>query len=464
MGIASLSSDYFEITYNVPPIFDFISPSINSKFHLVAQKEKLGILEFLPQEDENEIPEFKTTYLPVKKKIHTGSCKSKKFEVLMDGKIIPDTLFSYDHTKINHHFGIIKLENDLILYNESDPNGTFHQSGLYKVGQTKWFLPPSANKLTPYKNALLEMNESQAPHPIYSIYSMYGRKLAENVTSKDGDKFFFLISQVLNQKIDSAALASGFTPFTYKIQSNKKWGLAHICMDTFKIIQPTKYISIRSTGLPKSLVLSKPASFDWYGLDPKANKLELITNKNPLYIASNNSISLNSKDAAFSAHFNEGLFFYNYLIANKGEVYSLEHLQPAHTSAFVKPYPNYIHSINPHDAHLLYSYKFKPIKTVKFDSVSIVKNNYMLLYNTQVPSKNITSGGGEIFVKKILAVYKDQKPLKSITKYSEVYFYRDWFIAKEEVRWKLITLDVGNESVQKFTTLMEVFGTINTLK
>ena len=475
VGIASLTTDYFQITYEVPTLFDFISPSLNNDFHLVYNNGKLGVLYFLPQESENQITEFKTVYTPAKHKLFCAGLKGNPQPLFADGNTFTVMKKTQRYTSSDFssemYFGIEQDSNDYIIYNEYAKDGTISNSGLYRISQNAWYIQPEKNYIKVYPKALLETQFKTTSSPItYSVYSKKGRPLTTNISNFESRNFFYLTSTILDVEMDTLAPLTGYDSETYKFRSLGEWGVIHIKEDKFQIVLPPEYVNIKRMGYKKSLVLTKKQSFDWYGIQyapDKETSTSLVRNQAPLILYENNALKENSKASIVEAiRFNES-YIYNFHVNStpKAEVYS-EHMElPKLTGEKVLPCSEFIWVIDSksNTPNRLYNWNLKPIETKPFDSV-IVDNDIVLLVDTHQSKKLNTPTGEKVLSYQIKEGFYKRKPIKSIKKYDEMYYQSKFLIARDNTEWIIIDPTHTKKIDGKFTTLFEASSLIHSLK
>ncbi len=444
MGIASLSTDYFQIEYPIPPLFDFISPSLYTDYHMVYNDNKLGTLHFLALADENEIPMFKTEYTGAKKSITSHANQNISQPLLIDYSPLSKTKSSQnqEYLETNHLFGIEKISDDLLLYNEYDKEKEIHASGLYRVSQENWYISPNQNLLKSFPNAILDFKITADGKPSYSVYSRNGGGLALNIVDKNSSKFLFLTCQVLEMEIDSMTCIPEYDTNIFKIRVNGKWGLIEIQNENFKILLAPTYKRITHLGEKKSLVLTKEHSFDWFGVNYSiSNSLpQLITDQNPLIIYEHNSFTKAQNATIGTAQYIHELYIYNNPNTKESLIYDTKENLPVLITNYTKAYPTFLHTVtyfHTKPRHSILNYNLKIQKITNFDSIHI-QGNLTLFLRKDMPKETFTPSNITIKNYQIGSALINNKRIKGVQKYGEIYFHNSLFIAKDASKWIII--------------------------
>ncbi|MFT4753135.1 MAG: hypothetical protein ACI9GM_000660 [Salibacteraceae bacterium] len=474
MGLATLSKDYFQISYIIPPLFDFISPSLANDFHLIFNENQLGILTFIPQENKNKIPDFNTFFIEGSQQLMSKGSSSNPLPILADNsdfKITKnDVVFSNTDFVCSSHFGIEMVSSDLILYNEYSENGSIRHSGLFKTSQSSWYIKPNANYLKLYKRGILETKFSSKNTPVsHSIYSLAGRSLSTAITDINSKEFFYLSAVLSGTPIDSMAQISSFGPFYYKYKSMEKWGLIHFEKANWEILSPATYLRIDQLGYKKSLILTSSSAFDWYGLNYQNTKNqtpEWIRNQNPLLLFANNAMYSSNEQDHFiaSAVFLENLYIYS--SPETSEVYKAGIKTPQLTGIKTEAF-NYFISLsswqNNTVTHSLFKPNLKLVKTHMFDSLFLNNETLFLLKKSQSLAL-LTPNGATINIFEVSDAFYQGRPIKSLKKYDKIYLTKNYLIGKKEDSWTIIDPSGIHIFAPPYNNLLDAFRKVQSLK
>tara|TARA_R110002050_G_scaffold200591_1_gene335490 strand:+ start:33520 stop:35688 length:2169 start_codon:yes stop_codon:yes gene_type:complete len=463
MGLASLSKDYFQVTIDVPPLFDFITPSIHINYHIIYSDHKLGVLYFLPQENKEEIPEFKTFYTPSK---HLLFCDNRNhgsgdllsdhnsFTITKKGSIYSSELFN---SSIN--FGVEIINQDLLLYNEFSETKPISNSGLYRISQNIWYITPEQNLLKHYPEAIIQVQNTANENPIsYSIYNSTGNLEYEDITSYTSPEFKHLASRVTQLPIDSITPIPSFTDSSFLFKTEDKWGVLTIKNENISIQLPANYQSITPFGKDQSLLLFNDGKFGWYGY-PKNFKVgspQLIapyTTHFNLYDGNNLKQDETSSNTHYSAEIigSKHVFNISEKLNNriKQTAWVTDEMELFHEldAKIITPVHRFINVENKESIKMqLYSSNLKLVKTAPYDSI-IYSENWVLLVSKKAINhinQNITS------YPVIVDGFYGTKRLSFLKKYEVVYFYNDHFLAFKKNIWQVFNPDGQLSSKQVF--------------
>ena len=481
MGLAYLSKDYFQVVIEVPPLFDFISPSLNSDYHLIQNNAQLGVLYFPISQDEDKIIEFKSFYTPAKTTLMAEVTNSKSGLLLSDDITFTVTKngvikTSKDFTS-NLNFGIEMVNSDLILYKEYNENLKVSHSGLFRISQSQWYIKPEKNLLVGYPSATLEVNHSPSQTTLYSCYSANGYLKMENVSSQNSKRFTALTALIVETEIDTIIPIPEFDSFTYKYKSLDKWGILHIKNEEFKLITSAKYDWVQHYGNQKSLLIINENKFGWYGvnylssdstpflIEPKTTTLSL-SKKNSIII---DFISSNSY--THTVEFSNNHFIFNTMISGNSKALYSAWIQTTfnsnhiNSSSKIQSTPGYFNLINitgETESMSLINHKLKPIIQTNYDSVSIL-DNQMLLFDKTKSAIFTLQSGEQIKRTQLISGFYIGKPVKNLNKYEYVYYYEKHYLAKKDNTWTVLEKDGKPSHKLPFKTITEAFTFAYTL-
>lgn len=463
MGIASLSMDYFQIEYDIPPLFDFISPSLHTDFHLIFNEKKMGILHFLPIENENEIPLFKIEYTTALHVLQSTRSPQSIAKIMVDDVEPPNSSKEGSTSKtieINHLFGIEKITDDLLLYKDYSLPLNIHGSGLYRMSQGNWYISPKRNLIKTYPTAFVDHRIDTNGVDHYSVFNKNGKSLTEDVTNKNSAAFFFLTGKILEMEIDSMVNIPEFESCIYKCRVQGKWGLVKIDHENFQTILPPIYQRIDHMGYKKSLVLTNEHTFDWYGIDYTSpdSSIKLVQKKNPLHIYKKNSLTNTGTSLLGSAQFLNELYIYNQYQLPKQEsfIYNVKDNAPILSAKRTHVYPSFLHVEQLQGSiikHSLWGFNLKQKSMNHFDSIS-VHEEITLFYNLQI-IKEFPSVSGKTYYYSVTEALLNEKPLKEIKKYNQLFFCKSLFIAFTGKNWNVIDPYHIREFTQNYSSFEE---------
>ena len=473
MGLASLTSNYFQITYEIPPLFDFISPSLINDFHLVYNENKLGILFFHPSKTKYDLPVFETIYTNAQKSLMADGALNRTAELLSDGQKFSVTSKGKQYSSMDFtttsRYGIEILDNHKIIANESQPSSNKTHSGLYNYQQNKWFIFPSKDFLTPYSESNLETTTTNLPFKnSYSVYSKNGMSIYQNVSDLDSHDFMHVTATITNLKIDSMVRIPEFTKPTFKFRVAKKWGVIQIINADFKILVKPDYLWVDQFGSKESLILAKESTFDWFGVIYGSSDSNYHwLNDFPEISLDKNNKPVTKRWATQDTFASVILFGTRYIYNSNGRAKVINQVtqELEVTSSKVSILNNFLWS-KPFTniSSSLYTRDLKLIETAFFDSAFATEESIILL-NTQKPTLLNLTDSTEITSFGVAAcIYKDKK-VKSIVKYPEILFHENLFVAKnKDGIW--IVFDVsGKQPISRsFSSPTEGIEAINELK
>ncbi|MGB0390974.1 MAG: hypothetical protein ACPGD5_05360 [Salibacteraceae bacterium] len=466
MGLATLTTDLFQISYEVPPLFDFISPSISNDIHLVYNEEKLGVLIFsATNNNNNESRAFQTFYSPAKQSLVANGSQKQPSLLLADNKpwkslqnksqLITNNYF------IPLYFGIKKLDEKTILYNETSTEPGIKNSGIFNFHQSQWFIPPSKSRLTSYPNATLESFLTDDSTPIkYSVYTKYGMPLYTNISDYSSHSFFHLTSQVTNLEIDSMEIIKEFKLPTFKIHTSNGWGVLQIDNTKFNILIAPHYLHIDQFGAKESLILTNENSFDWFGINYSNpnKKYELVKGSSSLNLDQNNSLIQPSSTKIAAAH--ADIINDNYIYCSDKKSFALKNLSeaPVISGAKIQIQNGYLWVQSYSEkSNSLYSSSLKKLKTPDFDSV-FTSNSTVILINKSKQKIIPVNNSKPVIAYKIAGAYSSGKLIKSLFKLREVYFYKSSFIGLNQKNEWLILDQIGQQKTETiFNTWKEAY-------
>ena len=481
MGLASITKDFFQVIIQVPPIFDFISPSLNSDFNLIFNNNKLGVLYYLPKKDEDEIREFKSFYTSSKTKVSVSLGKNKSGVLLADGE--PFTVTKNGITKssadfeTNINYGLEIIENNLLLYTDYNTTLNIHNSGLYKIAQQNWYIKPKNELIVKYPTSILKVDNLGTSKPLsYSVCTPNGFLKITKVTDLNTPQFFIAASLLTDLPIDSIVPIPEYDESTYKFLSNEKWGLMTIKNESINVVLPAEFDWIQHFGEKKSLLLTNQNQFGWYGIDycSTTNLPFYIKPKSSFFkLYSGNSINPNIKCNQKNNGFYSAQSFNDYYIYNTRKETGNNDLH----SAWIKEYLNEKPILNSEkiiivsshfnvtqNGHMaIYNRNLKPLEFNNYDSVLVSKSN-TILYDTDNQIINKTETSPSAKSPTIIAAFYQGKPLKSINKYQTKYYNGEFFIVQKDDVWLVLNPNGKPTTKNNFANKLAAYIFVNSLK
>lgn len=470
MGLATLTMDYFQITYEIPPLFDFISPSLANNYHLVFNDEKLGVLYFLPNDNDDEIAQFETIYTPAKKSLSAMGTQKKpgllladnnEFSIQKNGRISKSSDF-----KSTNFFSIEIGDANKILYNEYSQKENINNSGLYNFAQRLWFIPPHKSLLTSYPNANLETQINTNLYAnTYSAFSKNGMSIVEDVSNMNSRKFFKLISQITDLEVDSMMVIPDFTVPTFKFRASEKWGVLQVHDSKITVLVKPNYLRIDQFGTKESLALTNENSFDWFGINySEMDKgYQIKRNNQPLILDPQNSLLETSNSNSSKASILNGNFIYS--SNSKAFVFKSPEETPVISGTNLTVINDFIWSENKTKSkNLLYSSNLKIVKTPNFDS-AFAENNLVILLRFQASEKFEAPEGENLSPFTVVSAFYSGKTIKALSKLNDVYYYNSFFVGKNDNnQWQVVDPSGIQAIKESFGTLIDACGLVNSLK
>jgi hypothetical protein len=477
MGLAYLTKDYFQVVMEIPPLFDFITPSFKTDYHLILNENKLGVLYFAYAQNEDEIKEFKSFYTTAKTTLFSHGSDLNKGPLLGDENTFSITKNAIKKTSNDFlcdlSFGIEIINNDLILYTEFDETKEINQSGLFRISQSQWYIKPEKNMLIGYPSTTLEVNHTSTNDLLYNCYSSNGYLKMENVSNKNISQFTALTAFILETQIDTLIAIPEFDTFTFKFKSLEKWGIIYIKDENFKLITPAKYDWVQHYGNHKSLLIINENKFGWYGINYSSSESLPI-----LIEPINTSLSLSQKNllivdnilspnlTTHRVEFSNNHFIFNTITKGDSKPYYSAWIQKTFNGEQINAtskiesaegYFNLINIQNNTESMSLLNHKLKPIVQTKYDSISIIENQMLLFDNSQSQSFTLNSGE-QINRAEVIGGFYVGKPVKTLSKYENVYYYENHFLAKKDNSWLVLEKDGKPAHKLPFKSILEAFA------
>ena len=454
MGIASLSKDYFQIVIEIAPAFDFISPSISTNFHLVYHKNKLGILSFADNKntDGASVP-YQINYTNAKKTLGNNPLNPSISSIQPDNISFTPSPKEENQklvklrTPINFELNII--DSATILYSEFNDAMNVHNSGLYNIPQSKWFISPNYSRLTKYPTSIIETKQKNNVLS-YTIFTSNGYINASNISLNTSESLKMITSVVTNIEIDSITPIPTYGNFTYKFQQNNKWGLVRIQDQNVSILVEPNYDWIEQFGHKKSLLLANQNQFDWYGINYCNDSLSEAllpahTSKLMLY-EGNSNCPCNKFDTVSMASIE---IFNNYYIYNYDHHAWIQETlggKPTHKAKEIVVYDHFINLKNEASMKLL-NKNLKTVQTNNYNKIRMFKNKLVLYHSEQ---NNLETKTGDHF--KFCIAYSGSKPIKSVNKYENKYFNGKYFVVQKGDHWIIFDHDGKQMQNTEFPT------------
>jgi hypothetical protein len=327
-----------------------------------------------------------------------------------------------------------------------------------------------------YPSSILEFEESSRDKPFkYSVSTPTGYFDAEGISEFNSPDFFMITSLILEYPIDSLASIPEYDSFTFKFLSEKKWGLVHIENENMQVLLPPKYDWIQHFGFQKSLLLTNNYQLGWYGIDycGETNTIKLVEqHSSKLELFPGNSATQKLSCNTVNSSYHSAEYFGEYLVFNSRTPNLNSQIKTAWVQEGFKTTPiikgHHISVINQHinvisnNKMQLFSKKLKHIELDTYDSV-LVNNIHVIMYNKKETLEIINQNGEPIIRPKLVAAFYQNKPIKSLQKYSTKYYNGKHFMVEKGGKWFVLQPDGKPISKTVFSSFSQAITFENTL-